>query len=176
MFSILNKMNLLKYSIRLFFILIVLFKITFANTNIRFEHLTSSDGLSGGTVLSIYQDRRGFMWFGSMDGLNKYDGYTITIYRHDISDSNSISSNEIYAINEDNNGNLWLGTKNGLNKYLYAQNRFITYLPDSNKTKSMSSNTILTIYKDTMDNNNIFWLGTLNGLFKLDYKKNIFTQ
>jgi len=64
----------------------------------KFEHLSLEDGLSQSTVYAILQDNKGFMWFGTQDGLNRYDGYQFTIYRHNPTDSNSLSHNEIFTL------------------------------------------------------------------------------
>ncbi|MEP5913001.1 MAG: two-component regulator propeller domain-containing protein, partial [Flavobacteriaceae bacterium] len=83
--------------------------------NSKFENLDTVDGLSSSTCLTIFQDTEGFLWFGTIDGLNKYDGYEFTIYKSILNDPNSISNNRINAIEEDIHGNLWIGTNNGLN-------------------------------------------------------------
>ena len=82
-----------------------------------FEHLTIEDGLSQSSVKTIIQDSKGFMWFGTNDGLNRYDGYRFKVFRNDIYDSLSISNNEINSISEDSDGYLWIATANGLNRY-----------------------------------------------------------
>ena len=85
---------------------------------IKFEHFSVEEGLSATTVLAILQDSRGFLWIGTYDGLNRYDGYSIKIYNHDPDDSTSLSSNSIRSLYEDDSGNLWVGTwSSGLNKY-----------------------------------------------------------
>ena len=65
---------------------------------LQFDHLTIEDGLSQSTVNCIYQDRRGFMWFGTQDGLNRYDGYNFKVYRHLPSDSTTLSDNYVWCI------------------------------------------------------------------------------
>jgi signal transduction histidine kinase/ligand-binding sensor domain-containing protein/DNA-binding response OmpR family regulator len=83
-----------------------------------FRHLTITDGLSQNAVAAIVQDGRGFMWFGTKDGLNRYDGYNFLIFRHDPLDSTSISDSDITALFEDRDGSLWVGTRNGgLNRF-----------------------------------------------------------
>ena len=69
--------------------------------NLSFEHLSIEDGLSQITVHSILQDKKGFLWIGTEDGLNRYDGYNFVVYRSDPSDSNSLSDNFIWTIIED---------------------------------------------------------------------------
>lgn len=80
-----------------------------------FERVGTEDGLSQGFIGAIFQDSKGYMWFGTRDGLNRYDGYNFTIYRHNPFDSTTISGNWVTAICEDYLGNLWIGTQTGLN-------------------------------------------------------------
>src|SRR6187397_548127 len=87
------------------------------DSRFRIEQITTRDGLSQNSVYSILQDSRGFMWFGTRDGLDKYDGYTFLSYRHDPLDSTSISDYVITAIAEDSVGSIWAGTSaGGLNR------------------------------------------------------------
>src|SRR5450432_3653563 len=74
--------------------------------NIQFEYLGTNQGLSQSNVVCILQDSRGFMWFGTRDGLNKYDGYKFTIYKFEVANENSLSQSTIQAITEDSDGNL----------------------------------------------------------------------
>ncbi|MCX6626606.1 MAG: triple tyrosine motif-containing protein [Candidatus Solibacter sp.] len=76
---------------------------------LRFEHLTTADGLSNDSVFSILQDRRGFMWFGTQGGLNRYDGYRITQYRHDPKNPNSLGDDFVQILFEDSRGGIWSG-------------------------------------------------------------------
>ena len=85
--------------------------------NMRFERLTSEQGLSQMSVNAVLQDKQGFMWFGTQDGLNRYDGYQFKIYRNSRDDLSSLASNWVNALHEDNDGNLWVGTNMGLHKY-----------------------------------------------------------
>ena len=85
---------------------------------IKFEHISIQQGLSQSTVSCILQDKRGFMWFGTEDGLNRYDGYNFVIYKNDGLDKTSISDSYILALYEDKSGVLWIGTySGGLNKF-----------------------------------------------------------
>jgi len=67
-------------------------------------------------VLKIFQDTKGFIWFGTRNGLNRYDGSEFVIYKHDPKDSLTLSDNHIWSLAEDNDRNLWVGTARGLNK------------------------------------------------------------
>src|SRR5438046_546090 len=78
------------------------------------EYLGIEHGLSNNAVTCIYQDQYGFMWFGTRDGLNKYDGYTFTVFKNHLHDSTSLIDNRIVAISEDADNNLWIGTKKGV--------------------------------------------------------------
>lgn len=91
---------------------------------LRFTHISLSNGLSQSTVFDIAQDKRGFMWFATFDGLNKYDGYDFTVYRNVTKDSTSLSNNSIRTIHTDSHGNLWVGTDSGLSLYNETEDNF----------------------------------------------------
>ncbi len=91
---------------------------------LRFQNLMDKDNLSNNSVLSISQDYKGFMWFGTRYGLNRYDGYEFRAYYNDLSDSSSISNNQVNFIFEDSHKNLWIGTANGLNRFDREKNLF----------------------------------------------------
>jgi len=149
--------------IRYYFFLCFLFlpsHIFTQNRKLEFEHLTTKDGLSQSTVSCILQDSKGFMWFGTQDGLNKYDGYTFTIYQHDPDNPESITSSVIFEITEDSRGNLWIGTENGLDLFDRANNRFIHYQTNTNDQSILIGNDIRAIYEDSRNN---LWLGTMGG-------------
>ena len=87
--------------------------------NLRFERMGIEDGLSHSAVWKILQDSEGYMWFGTQDGLNRYDGYNFTVYRYDPEDPQSLRNDHISAIYEDRSGVLWVGTQVGwLEKYV----------------------------------------------------------
>ncbi len=89
-----------------------------------FTGYSISDGLSQSVVVCIYQDSRGFIWLGTQNGLNRFDGNSFKTFIYQPNDPGSISNNWIYSIAEDNYGNLWIGTKGGLNRYITEENRF----------------------------------------------------
>ncbi len=99
----------------------------------RINHYTVNQGLSQSVVYTLFQDSRGFIWVGTQDGLNRFDGYSFVNYLHNPNDTNSISDSWIYSITEDKEGNIWIGTRRGLNKYNYIKNTFTRYIhaPDS---------------------------------------------
>ena len=92
----------------------------------QFSHYGVSDGLSQSEILCIFQDSEGYIWFGTQNGLNKYDGYSFESFYNDPADIHSISSNWIFDIAEDQQGILWIGTKGGLNRYDKRTGQFST--------------------------------------------------
>src|SRR5882762_3878592 len=94
---------------------------------LRFTHLSNEQGLSNSTIETIFQDSRGFLWFGTRDGLNRYDGNEMVIYRNDPADSSSLSDNYIRCIYEDKDHHLWVGTINGLNRFDPEKNDFVRF-------------------------------------------------
>jgi signal transduction histidine kinase/ligand-binding sensor domain-containing protein len=117
----------LKKKIPYIFLLLVSIAVT---GQYRFLHLGIAQGLSQNSVHCIFQDSQGYFWFGTQDGLNRYDAYTFTTYRHSQSDTTSISDNFITAITEDCNHNLWVGTRNGVNCFNRETERFTQIFPE----------------------------------------------
>ena len=139
---------------------------SFANT-IHLKNLSLEDGLSQSSVLCMLQDKQGFMWFGTEDGLNRYDGYQFTVFRHDPLDSLSITDNHINCLFEDQNGNIWIGTKDGgLNCFNPQSGKFKYWKMNDEHSSPLQSNHIRSIYQD---HNKLLWIGTLNtGLYSFD--------
>src|SRR5450432_2301023 len=126
--------------------------------HLQFEHIGTNEGLSQSNVLCILRDSRGFMWFGTRDGLNKYDGYKFTVYRNDPNNKNSISNNYVPGIIESSNGNLWIAAwGGGLNCFDREKGIFISYKHDAKNLNSISGNFITAIKED---NNGNLWIGT----------------
>lgn len=94
---------------------------------IRFDHLTVEDGLSQSSVRDIVQDQQGFIWFGTEEGLNRYDGFGFEIFKHDPQNPNSLQSNVISSLYVDRAGDLWIGTTSGLDRYRIAESQFDHY-------------------------------------------------
>ncbi|UCF64436.1 MAG: hypothetical protein JSW33_01005, partial [bacterium] len=141
--------------------------------NLQFEHLTIEDGLSNNTVQCILQDQQGFMWFGTSDGLNRWDGYTFKIFTHSPNDSTSISNNYITALCEDSSGIIWIGTGFGLNTFDPSTEKITHYFSIENDTNSISNNYPSVVFKDSQHN---IWIGTAHGLNRYNYEKNTFTR
>ncbi|MBI3194943.1 MAG: hypothetical protein HYZ34_10835, partial [Ignavibacteriae bacterium] len=123
--------------------------------------ITTEQGLSQNTVRSILLDSRGFLWFATKDGLNKFDGYSFTVYRHSPKFLNSLSNNQVSSLLEDKQGNIWIGTDEGLNKFDPSSGIFSIYLHDTLNNNSISNNSIISLYEDR---SGILWIGTRKGL------------
>lgn len=129
-----------------------------------FQHIDVRDGLAQNTVLSITQDDKGFMWFCTVDGLNRYDSRTFRTYRNDPANPSSISSNYVSTSLYDSHSNLWIGTGKGLNKYNPKTDSFQQFFHDSAVKTSLSSNDIYCLFEDRKGN---LWIGTVDGLNRL---------
>lgn len=141
-------------------------------TEIEFKHLTTEDGLSYNRVTNIIQDKRGFIWFGTYNGLNRFDGYSFKNFLPDAANPFSISSHTISAIYEDSKGIIWVGTVDGLNRFDWKTERFYKYENIPGDPHSISYNRIYSIYEDR---NGTLWVGTPDGLNKYDREKDNFT-
>ena len=139
----------------------------------RVELLSFEEGVSHNLVYSIIQDKYGFMWFGTMYGLIRYDGVDYLKFKHDPDDTNSISNDDIVSIFEADNGDLWLGTYNGgLNRYIRSQNKFKRFGKDFFGLGDRWDGTIWAMAEDAEGN---LWLATRGaGVIKFKYANNDF--
>ncbi len=166
-----NIYNIPKHIGILFLIIVfLLLPITYSQ-NINFKHLTIDDGLSQNAVFAILQDSKGFMWFGTKDGLNRYDGYSFRVYQNNPFDTLTISANYITFLFEDSRGILWVGTLDGgLNIYRSETDSFEKIIYKSSLTGKKSRLEISSIAEDAIGN---IWIGTKgDGLFRLSIKQN----
>lgn len=129
-------------------------------SSLRFDPVSSENGLSENTVRKIFQDSRGYIWIATQDGLNRYDGFTFTIFNHQQDKANSISDNFINEIAEDHQGNIWVGTRNGLNVYRILSNDFIRYMPVADNQNGLHGSYVLCITQDSLGG---LWVGTDGG-------------
>ncbi len=150
-----------------------------------FKQFTDADGLSQSTIFAMLQDQQGYLWLGTIDGLNRYDGYQFRVYVNNPSDNTSISDNFISALYEDSEGFIWVGTVNGyfncfdrktedFKRYFASDFFSSTKNPDTNFYEyplAFSRNQINTITSITEDNEGFLWIGTWgNGIVKFDRK------
>lgn len=131
--------------------------------DIKFQHLTIDDGLSQNTVNTIYQDHKGLIWIGTLDGLNKYDGYNFVVYRNDGRNPKSLNDNRVNAVIEDRSQRIWVGTSSGLNLFNRDLEVFKSFPTKNNKPYS--------VYCIVEDKNGVIWLATDEGLKYLDPSK-----
>ena len=139
-----------------------------------FDQISIEQGLSQSIVLDIVQDSRGFLWFATEDGLNKYDGYDFTVLRHDPHDSSSISYNYILALCVDSREMLWVGTfQRGLDMYDPATGDCVHFRHDPEDPGSLSNDMVRVIHEDP---GGVIWVGTDGGLNRLDRERGVFTR
>lgn len=157
---------------------VVLYSVDFntAEVTIQFTRYDINNGLSDNTIHCITQDSRGFMWFGTSDGLNMYDGYSFKYYKNNPKNINSIGNSTIRSLLEDRNKNyLWVGTQGGgLSKIDLVTDTIVNYTHNKNDSNSLSGNRIMSI---AQDNQGRLWLGTeKNGVTLFDPLTNSFTR
>jgi ligand-binding sensor domain-containing protein/serine phosphatase RsbU (regulator of sigma subunit) len=140
-------------------------------SHIIFNHLTIEDGLSQSSVTCILQDRSGFMWFGTQDGLNRYDGYNFKVFKNDPADSTSLTDNFIFSIYEDLSGTLYIETQSGtFHKYNPRSESFQIIIKDSVDLESAKVSSVSALLQES---SGIRWTGGLSkgtGLVRLDTK------
>ncbi len=163
----LPNMNHQKTILLLLIILLSFGNIFAQQNNIRFKRITINDGLSLSSVYCIFQDSKGFMWFGTEDGLNRYDGKNFVIYRSNPDDLNTITHKWIEHIYEDSKGKLWFGSRGGLTRFDPVHEQF-TQFRGLGANKALTNDTITHLYEDS---HNRLWVGTLNGINCIDLEK-----
>lgn len=135
--------------------------VAFAQLPLTFKHLTVEDGLSSGSVLSVAQDNRGFIWAGTMDGLNRYDGKRVKIFKSFYRDNFIGASIKINQLCADEHDNLWIGTNNGLYVYNIALDSFRVFYHSATDKNSLCHNVIKDLFLDSKKN---LWVGTEAGI------------
>lgn len=128
----------------------------------KFDNYSTQNGLSNNTIRVIFQDQYGYMWFGTEDGLNKFDGYEFTVYQNQADDSTSLSHNYINDITEDIYGNLWVATRQGLNKLNRTQGNFQHYFAIDTIENGLRNSHIKALLADSLGN---LWVDTYDGYF-----------
>lgn len=143
-----------------------------AQERIKFEHIGVEDGLSQSTVASIFQDSTGFIWFGTLDGLNKYDGQNFQVFSHNLLDPSSLCHDTVMCIDGDRQGYLWVGTISGLNRFDPRTRKSIRFKNDPHNPASLSSNMVVALHEDRLGT---LWIGTQNGLNEFNRQRGTFT-
>ncbi len=141
--------------------------------NWRIVRYSLEEGLSQISVNCIIKDSYGYLWVGTQDGLNRFDGYGFDIYRHQPSDPQSLSNSNIQSVIECNEGNIWVGTQDGLNMFDRRTNTFMVYRNEPGNSESPSDNNIYYLYQDRTG---IIWLKTERGIDRFDPETERFTH
>lgn len=158
--------------IKVVILLLIFFKLSFyifsQEQQYRSSNITEEDGLSNNKVFCMIQDKQGFMWFGTANGLNRYDGHNFIVFKHDPDDPNSISGDSIRTLHEDRQGHIWIGTnKEGLSRLNPETLEFESINNDPEVTTSFIGTSIHSLYEDNMGN---IWIATETGLNHIDIK------
>lgn len=170
--KLINKRLLIILSLSILFVLTNSYTVFSYDDNVKFRRITVENGLSQMNVNKIFQDSEGYMWFGTGDGLNKYNGREFTVYRYRQNNYNTLSNNVIRDIDEDKDKNIWIGTSNGLNRINYDDGKTNMYIPNTNGC-SISSGSINDIFLDSKGN---ILIGTNDGLNIYNEKEDNFTR
>ncbi len=137
---------------------------------IRFDQLTIADGLSQGSGNAILQDSKGFLWIGTQDGLNRYDGYRVEVFKHDSEDPDSLADNFVFGLREDSQGRLWIFSRRpgALNSYDLKSGRFRRYVHDPDDPATLPASPVHPgVFYEADDG--LLWLGTADaGIAQLD--------
>jgi len=140
---------------------------------LRFVHYGLEEGLSQSSVLTLLQDNLGFLWIGTQDGLNRFDGYSFKVFGPNPNDRYALNGNEISAIIQGADGALWIGTNAGLNRYDMVTGNFSHWVHDNNDSESLINDIVQAIHQDPQGT---LWIGTREGLDKFDPATGKFTH
>jgi len=173
---VLNLFNLPKNIFLVIFLIFLSESLIAQNRNeFSFERLGVEEGLSNSSVYAITQDNEGYLWFGTADGLNKYDGEKFVIYRHEPYNKNSLPDNWITSLVIDKEGNLWCGTYGGgISKFSTINSTFENFSNKDNSVLKLNNNIIRTLYADP--DKDYIWIGTEKGLNLFDDKNKRFKR
>lgn len=130
---------------------------------IKFKHYSVDDGLSQSTVNYIFQDKKGFIWLATQDGLNRFDGYNFKVYQYNPLDTNSILANWTFGIDEDSYGYIWVATQKGVTRLNPKTNKFKHYYLTNTKTERIEE-----VYRILAGKEGFIWYITATTLYKLD--------
>ena len=166
-------MHRIKLSIILFLLVLQSKPLTAQFDNVHFERTSIKHGLPNGYIREIFEDHFGFLWFGTREGIFRYDGYEFKAFRHDVMDSTTLSHPNVNGILEDGDDNIWVATSNGLNRLDRRTGKFKRYYPLSKEKATIKSdNHVRKIYLDRKDN---LWLAWKRNLLRFDRETEQFT-
>ncbi|NOX16723.1 MAG: hypothetical protein GXO87_00360 [Chlorobi bacterium] len=134
--------------------------------------LTIENGLSQNLIYTILQDQKGFIWFGTNDGLNRYDGYEFKVFKNDIRNGNSLSGNVVKSLIEDKNNILWIGTGRGLSKYNLRTDKFEQNALPVKLKETLKNKHVISLFID----DTLLWIGTRKGIYSLSLQSNRFVD
>ncbi len=153
---------MLKIVIKISFIFLLNLSVSGQMSNVKFQSLNNEDGLSNNTVFAIIQDNDGFMWFGTAEGLNKFDGYNFTVFKPDLFDTTTISDSWITSLHQDSHEYIWVGTfGGGVNKYDKSTNQFLQFKHVPGQKSTICDNVVYSIAETPQGN---IWIGTDKGI------------
>ena len=138
-----------------------------------FKHLSKEEGLSQVSVFAVTQDHAGFMWFGTRNGLNRFDGYQFKIYKKDTSNQSLVADDVRNLYADPKTSHLWIGTNYGISKYNPSTDKFTNYVHNSKDKTSISSDIIRRTFRDSKGR---LWIGTSRGLNLYDDEKDLFKR
>ncbi len=144
--------------------LVILATVELSAQELSFSYITSEDGISQSEVYCFLQDSGGYMWIGTLDGLNRYDGYIVKSFQMSEEDTNGLIHNTIYSLAEDKFGRIWIGTAEGLNMY-NPETQLMLAVPNFFSGKQINIVALLA------DERNL-WIGTSKGLFRMPLPTN----
>ena len=161
-------------------LLAIIINLTLINTNqyvsakehINFKNISIEEGLEQATVETLFQDRKGYIWLGTNDGLNRYNGYQFKTYRYEEDNENSLVNNYILDIKEDDKGNIWVATANGLSK-IHNDGQTITNYLDRKEEGNLSHTNVTSIL---ITSDNKILVGTADGLNIYNEKSDSFNR
>src|SRR5512140_1245291 len=164
-----NQLYLISLSLKVHFLLAMLLCVLplarSQNAKLTFEHFSSEQGLSQGSVRYIFQDPVGYLWFATFDGINSYDGYSLTAYQHDPQDSTSLVNGLTNTLYEDRAGNFWVGAVRGLERFDRTTGKFTHYHQYPLGSADEWANSVLSICEDR---DGVLWVGTTGGVSVFD--------
>ena len=151
----------MKKNVLILFIITSFLSVYSQKNDIKFEHFSIEHGLSDRFIRAICQDKQGFLWIGTSNGLNRFNGYNFYVYKNLPGDSLSLCTNDVVGLLADRKNNLWIGCGGGLNLFDREKNTFRRFKHKKSDSKSISNNYISSIFEDRNGN---LWIGTWDGL------------